>query len=79
MSDLFESKPTSRLTFPLTDFMIALYKMTPEQRRNASAKRAAERYGIREDWAQFEIEQARLCPEVWPIIGGKNDRRKTNR
>lgn len=70
MSDLFDNAPTTRLSFPLTDFMIALYKMTHEQRLKASAAKAAARYGIREDWAQFEIEQARRCPEVWPVRGG---------
>jgi hypothetical protein len=32
--------------FPLTEFIAALMKMTPQQRRAASAERAAERYGL---------------------------------
>ncbi len=55
---------------PLTEFIIALYKMTPEQRRGASAERAAARYGLPVDWCQWWIDEARQCPDVWPIAGG---------
>lgn len=54
----------------MTGFIVALMKMTHTQRAQASAARAAERYGIREDWAQWWIEQANTLPEVWPISNG---------
>jgi hypothetical protein len=34
------------LTFPLTQFIVALIKMTHEQRMKASAEKAAARYGL---------------------------------
>lgn len=55
---------------PATRFLRDLYKMTPEQRAKASAERAAKRYGIKQDWAQFCINEARRDPAVWPVTGG---------
>jgi hypothetical protein len=56
------SHPVERVTLPLTEFLVALAKMTPDQRAKASAERAAERYGIRLDWAQHYINHWR---RVW--------------
>lgn len=55
--DLLATAPASR--FPLTDFLCALIKMSPAERRAASPDRAAQRYGIRRDWAEYYIEQWR--------------------
>lgn len=56
--------------YPLTDFMIALWKMEPAQRAKASAERAATRYGIPVEVARWNIEEARHSLDVWPIRGG---------
>lgn len=45
--------------FPLTEFIVALFRMTPEQRMAADPKRAAERYGLPLPWCEFYINQAR--------------------
>jgi len=43
------------MAYPLTDFLVALIRMTPEQRQAASAERAASRYGLRLDWCEWWI------------------------
>ena len=65
MSD--EGTQLVRQKSTLTEFMVALWKMTPEQRLKASADKAAQRYGIPVEWARFNIEEARKCHDVWPI------------
>ena len=52
---------------PLTQFVIALHKMTPAQRLRADPAKAAARYGIREDWAAWWIGEAIKAGEVWPV------------
>lgn len=59
-----------KIAMPLTDFIVALYKMTPEQRRSASAQRAAERYGLTSDLCQWWITEAQRTQDHWPIRGG---------
>lgn len=44
-----------RVRFPYTEFMVALIKMTPEQRAKASAEKAAARYGLPLEWCEWEI------------------------
>ena len=64
-----ETAAVDRPEFPLTTFVVALMKMEPAQRMKASAERAATRYGIRQDWAQWWIDEARRTNEVWPLTG----------
>jgi hypothetical protein len=68
-------RPQQRYVFPLQSFIVALYQMTPEQRLNASAERAAERYGLDVERCRWWIEEARKCNDVWPMKqGGGNAR-----
>jgi len=62
--------PQRKYAFPLTSFIIALYKMTPEQRARASAERAAERYGLPVDRCQWWIDEARKTLDQWPMKRG---------
>lgn len=43
----------------MTDFLCALFKMTGEQLANASAAKAAERYGVPVEWCAFNIDWER--------------------
>lgn len=54
----------------LTRFIVDLMKMSPDNRAKASAEKAAERYGIRQDWADWWINEARRSDEVWPVRNG---------
>jgi hypothetical protein len=49
--------------FPLTDFIAALIRMTPEQRMAASAERAAARYALPLEWCRWWIEHFRTVFE----------------
>ena len=44
--------------FPLTNMIVALIKMTPGQRHNASAQLAATRYDLPLAWCQYWIDHA---------------------
>jgi hypothetical protein len=48
-----------RPTFPLTEFMVRLLGMTPEELADANPRRAARTYGIRSDWAAAYIAEQR--------------------
>lgn len=65
------SDPIASTAPPLTRFIVDLMKMKPEDRMKASAERAARRYGIRQDWAQWWIEEARKTDETWPLKTGR--------
>lgn len=45
--------------FPLDQLTIALMKMTPRQRANASAEKAAAKYDLPVEWCRFEIDHWR--------------------
>jgi hypothetical protein len=62
------------LPSPRTDFLVALFKMTPEQRANASPEKAAARYGIDEAYCRFYIGEARRTTDRFPM----KTRSKTN-
>lgn len=49
--------------FPLTEFIIALMRMTPPQRQAASAERASKRYGLPLPWCRWWIEHYRTVFE----------------
>lgn len=51
---------------PMTEFICALMKMTPAERRAASSERAAQRYGIPVEWAQWWIDEMQGA-EQWPV------------
>jgi hypothetical protein len=63
-------RPQQQYGFPGTDFICALFKMTPGQRLNASAEKAAERYGLPVELCRWWIDQARYCADVWPMKNG---------
>lgn len=52
--------------FPLTDFIVALIRMTPEQRMAASAERASARYSLPLEWCRWWIEHFRTVFEKQP-------------
>lgn len=75
-----EHAAPQRIDMPLTNFIVALYKMTMQQRLEASAERAAARYGLPLDLCQWWIEESKRAEDRWPIRGGKDGvRRKVNR
>lgn len=53
----------------MTDFLIALFKMTHDQRANASPERAAARYGLPVEWCRDWIAHAITVGEQWPVKG----------
>lgn len=55
--------PPPSQRFPLTEFIVALIRMTPEQRFAASAERAAARYGLPIDWCRWWIAHFRTVFE----------------
>jgi len=61
MTDKSEFK-LPNLRFPATEMMVALMKMTPEQRARASAEKAAARYGLPLERCEFEINWWRGVP-----------------
>ena len=65
-----EHAAPQRIDMPLTDFIVALYKMTMEQRKAESAEKAAERYGLPLDLCQWWIEESKRTDDRWPIRGG---------
>lgn len=69
MSDVTHS--IARVDFPATTFICALFKMSPEQRVKANAGRAAERYGLTEQFCEWWIGHARQTLDMWPIKGGR--------
>lgn len=69
-----EHSVAARIDMPLTNFIVALYKMTPAQRLEASAAKAAARYGLPRDLCQWWITEAQRNPDRWPIRGGTNVR-----
>jgi hypothetical protein len=62
--------------FPRTQFILALMKMTPQQRLNASAEKAAERYGLPLEDCQWWINHYR---GVWDERTRGADNSKTKR
>lgn len=58
--------PQQKYVFPMTDFIVALHKMTPEQKLAASPEKAAERYGLSVDRCRWWIGQAQR-EEQWPV------------
>jgi hypothetical protein len=63
---------TGSQRFPLTDFIVALIRMTPEQRAAASADRAATRYALPLPWCEWWIAHFRT---VFEPARGKEKRR----
>jgi hypothetical protein len=55
----------------LSRFIVDLMKMKVADRMKASAEKAAKRYGIRQDWADWWIGGARRCEDVWPMRNGR--------
>jgi hypothetical protein len=53
----------------LTEFVIALMRMTHDQRNKASPAKAARRYGIPVEWAKWWIQHAITVGEQWPVKG----------
>lgn len=66
------SSPIESTAPPLTQFIVDLMKMQPADRMKASPERAAQRYGIRQDWAEWWINEARKTDETWPIPTGRS-------
>lgn len=68
MSDIDIRLPgAERQRFPGTEFICALFKMSPAQRLNASAERAAQRYGLSLEECEWWINHARHVDEQWPM------------
>jgi hypothetical protein len=53
----------------VTAFIIALMRMTHDQRNKASPAKAARRYDIPVEWAKWWIDHARATNETWPVKG----------
>lgn len=45
--------------FPLDEMNIALMKMSPAQRMKADPAKAAKKYGVRLDWAEYYVRHWR--------------------
>jgi hypothetical protein len=64
MSDEALAGSTVTRKFPLTEFIVALARMTPEQRQAASAERASSRYGLPLPWCEWWIKHFRSVFET---------------
>jgi hypothetical protein len=55
------------IDMPLTRFIRQLYKKTPAERQLADPQKAADGYKLPLATTTWWIEEARRCPDVWPM------------
>ena len=59
--------PLPTLKFPLTRFIVALYKKPLSERMQSDPAKAAAGYGLPIETTTWWINQAKLTDEQWPL------------